>query len=82
MSKKSWTLIVGCTAFLLVGSIATLSGASTETSTFRAVIASGIGGILGFLVDYVLSQVRRDNLAGVSRAARQTADDSSNVEQA
>ena len=81
MSKKSWTLIVGCTAFLLVGSIATLSGASTQTSTFRAVIASGIGGILGFLVDYVLSQVRRETLAGGPRVPRSPADDSSKAEQ-
>lgn len=53
---RNWTLVVGCSAFLLVGIIATLTGASIQTATFRAVVASCVGGICGFLLDYFVAQ--------------------------
>ncbi|MBI6546565.1 MAG: hypothetical protein HY692_07205 [Cyanobacteria bacterium NC_groundwater_1444_Ag_S-0.65um_54_12] len=57
MLQKNWTLILGCAAFLLVGLVAIIAGATVTTATFRAVIASFLGGILGFSLDYFMAQV-------------------------
>lgn len=53
---RNWTLVVGCSAFIVVGGIAMLAGASVATAAFRAVVASFIGGLFGFAIDYFAAQ--------------------------
>lgn len=53
---RNWTLVVGCSAFIAVGGIAMLAGASVTTAAFRAVVASFIGGLIGFAIDYFAAQ--------------------------
>lgn len=53
---RNWTLIVGCTAFIVVGLIAILAGSSITTAAFRAVVASFVGGLFGFAMDYFAAQ--------------------------
>lgn len=53
---RNWTLIVGCTAFIVVGVIAMISGSSITTAAFRAVVASFVGGLFGFAMDYFAAQ--------------------------
>ena len=55
--RRNWTLILGCSAFLLVGIVATLVGASIQTATYRAVVASCVGGVCGFFFDYLAANV-------------------------
>jgi membrane protein YqaA with SNARE-associated domain len=56
MINRNWTLIIGCTAFIVVGLIAIVTGSSVTTAAFRAVVASFVGGLLGFSLDYFAAQ--------------------------
>ncbi len=56
MGYRNWTLIVGCTAFIVVGLIAFVAGASITTAAFRAVVSSFVGGLFGFAMDYFAAQ--------------------------
>jgi len=56
VAYKNWTLIIGCSAFIVVGLIAVLAGASVTTAAFRAVVSSFIGGLFGFAMDYFAAQ--------------------------
>jgi hypothetical protein len=56
MQYRNWTLIIGCLAFISVGGIAIVFGASVTTGAFRAVVAAFVGGLLGFCMDYFAAQ--------------------------
>jgi ABC-type Fe3+-siderophore transport system permease subunit len=52
---RNWTLVLGCSAFGIVAAIAAFAGASLTTAAYRSVVAALIGGILGFLLDYLVA---------------------------
>lgn len=54
---RDWTLVLGAGALVLVGSLALVAGATLGTAIYRALLASLLGGLLGFALDVVLAQV-------------------------
>ncbi|MBU6429049.1 MAG: hypothetical protein KGR26_08570 [Cyanobacteria bacterium REEB65] len=55
MAPRNWSLILGCVAFIGVGAIAILAGATVPTAAYRAVVGSFTGGFIGFVFDYFAS---------------------------
>jgi hypothetical protein len=57
MMHRDWTLVLGAGALVVVGGLTLLGGATLGTAAYRGLLASLMGGLLGFALDVVLAQV-------------------------
>jgi membrane protein YqaA with SNARE-associated domain len=75
LGYRNWTLIVGCSAFIVVGLIAVVAGATVTTAAFRAVVSSFIGGLFGFAMDYFAAQAPQGPGGRTAAPSRQAGED-------
>ncbi|MBM3260039.1 MAG: hypothetical protein FJY99_09875 [Candidatus Sericytochromatia bacterium] len=57
MMHRDWTLVLGAGALVVVGGLTLIGGATLGTAAYRGLLASLMGGLLGFALDVVLAQV-------------------------
>ncbi|HEY9857415.1 MAG TPA: hypothetical protein V6D05_16850 [Stenomitos sp.] len=60
MAERNWGMILGVMSGLVIFAVARFSGVSEETAFIRALMASLVGGFIGFGFNYLASSVMPD----------------------